>query len=98
MRIMSLRKITLAKLFGPKVPDRHLTGFAAVLNQGRRGKTFAQEIGGEISTFWPCYAPARLQERICPSASPCQGQPGCGDVEQEQLGGQEHLACPAAQG
>lgn len=28
MRIILLRKITLAKLFGPKVPDRHLMGFA----------------------------------------------------------------------
>lgn len=93
MRIMSLRKITLAKLFGPKVPDRHLMGFAVVLNQGRRDKTFAQEIGGEINTSGLCRVPARLQEGICPSTSPCLvpclGQPGHGDVEQEQWGGQE---------
>lgn len=54
MRIMLLRKTTLAKLFGPKVPDRCLVGFAAVLNQGRRGKTFAQELcqaAGEDCSF-----------------------------------------------
>ena len=44
MRIMWLRKITLAKLFGLRVPGRHFAGFAAALNQGGRGKTFAQEL------------------------------------------------------
>lgn len=81
MRIMLPRKITLAKLFGPKELDRHLMGFAVVLNQGRRGKTFVQELHREISTSGLQHAPARLEERISPSTSPCLDShprhPGC---------------------
>lgn len=86
MRIMLLRKITLAKLFGPKLPDRHLMGIAGVLNQGRRGKTFAQELHREISTSGLQRAPARLQERIPPSSSHCLAS--CpGQVEQGATSG-----------
>lgn len=70
MRIMLLRKITLAKLFGPEVPDRHLAGFAIVLNQGRRGETFAQEPHRAISVSGSQHGPARLQRRVSPSSSP----------------------------
>lgn len=56
-------------------------GFAVVLNQGRRGKTFAQELRREISTSGLQHGPARLEERISPSTSPCLAShprhPGC---------------------
>lgn len=68
---MLLRKITLAKLFGPKVPNRHLTGFAVVLNQGRRGKTFAQELRREISTSGLHFSTCQAVGGGLSSASPC---------------------------
>lgn len=78
MRIILLRKITLAKLFGPRVPGRHFAGFAAVLNQGRKGKTSAQEL---------CWA-AR-QDYSFHWSPPCSHprQPGRGQVEQGAEGG-----------
>lgn len=98
MRIMLLRKKTLAKLFGPKVPARHLMGFAEVLNQGIRGKTFSQELHRERSTSGLQRAPAGLQERISPPTSPClasrPGQPG--RWSRERWVGWEHPASLAA--
>lgn len=67
---MLLRKTTLAKLFGPEVPDRHLVGFAIVLNQSRRGETFAQEPHRAIRASGSHHGPARLQRRFSPSSSP----------------------------
>lgn len=78
MRIMWLRKITLAKLFGLRVPGRHFAGFAAALNQGGRGKTFAQELcwAAEEDYFFH-WSPPCLHPR----------QPGHGQVEQGARGG-----------
>lgn len=74
MRIILLRKITLAKLFGPRVPGRHFAGFAAVLNQGGKGKTSAQEL---------CWA--AWQDYSFHWSPPCSHprQPGHGQVEQK---------------
>lgn len=78
MRIMLLRKITLAKLFGPRVPGRHFAGFAAVLNQGERGKTFAQKL---------CWAAWEDYSFHLSPPCPHPRQPGCGQVEQGVEGG-----------
>jgi len=102
MRIMLPRKITLAKLFGPKVPYRHLMGFGVVLNQGRRGKTFAQELRREISTSGLQHAPARLQERVFPSPSPAltpaPGSQAVGHVAQGAAGGDRSILPPSLHG